>query len=79
MQLEERLTSPVATMLEGFIGSILRAGIKTGCSMRLNFLFDRIVGKVKDELEVTTPTPFILRTRSGEEIVMGVETKEPEK
>lgn len=73
--LKDRLQAPTATMLEGMVGAIILRAVKEGCATRLNFLFDRIVGKVKDEIEVTMPVPFILKKRDGEEIVMGVQTK----
>ncbi len=33
----------------------------------------------KQDIDLNVSTPFILKKRNGEEIVMGVETKEPEK
>ena len=71
--LAERLQSPTATMLEGFIGSIIQQGIKSGDQSRLSFLFDRTIGKVKEQVEVTQIAPFIVRHLNGETTVMGVE------
>jgi hypothetical protein len=64
-ELAERLTSGDATMLEGFIGSIMQRGIKDGCPTRLNFLFERTIGKVKDQLEVSLPKPFVITDVDG--------------
>lgn len=63
------------TMLETIVMSLMSKAIEEGCTARLNLLFDRIIGKVKDQLEVTLPTPFIVRRQDGSEVVMGAEVK----
>ena len=42
---------------------------------RLEFVLQRMIGKVKDQLEVTTPVPFIVKRADGSEVVMGSEVK----
>lgn len=76
--LREKMNAPDVTMLEGLIGSIMLKGIKEGSPAHLSFLFDRTVGKVKDQLEVTTPTPFIVQRSDGSQVVMGSEVKKKE-
>lgn len=67
----ERLAYQPKTTLEEIVLSLVGKAIEDGCTNRLNLLFDRIIGKVKDKLEVTLPTPFIVRRQDGSEIVMG--------
>jgi len=78
-ELRERIQDPATPMMEMMVASIIAQAAQKGDQQRLEFILCRLIGKVKDQLEVTTPTPFILKKRDGEEIVMGVETKEPEK
>jgi len=77
--LQAKIKDPQTPMIEMIAASIMAQAAVKGDHMRLDFILQRMIGKVKDQLEVTTPTPFILKKRDGEEIVMGVETKEPEK
>ena len=78
-QLTERLESPEVTMLEGFVGSILQKGVLLGDQARLNFLFDRLVGKVTDKVEVSQPKPFIVQKLDGSEVHCGAKLEEEEK
>lgn len=66
------------TMLESIVLSLMNKAIEEGCTARLNLLFDRIIGKVKETIEVTTPVPFIVKRASGEEVIMGSEVKKVE-
>lgn len=56
---------------------ILLAGDK-GDHLRANFLLDRLIGKVKDEVSVTVRKPTVIKRSSGEEVVLGVEESEDE-
>lgn len=47
-ELAAKLQNPKATMLELAVGHIIAKAAKEGDTLRLNFLFDRIVGKVTD-------------------------------
>lgn len=51
-QLQLKKNDPETTMLELFIISILTHGTNKGDQMRLNFLLDRLIGKVKDEVQL---------------------------
>ncbi len=77
-ELASTIAAPEAVALDKLVASIILTGIDKADQARLEFILCRLVGKVQDKLEVTTPTPFILKKRDGEEIVMGVETKEKE-
>lgn len=51
-ELEAIMKSPNSTMLELTVGSILLHAVKHGDASRLNFILDRVYGKVKDRSEV---------------------------
>lgn len=52
-QIALKLQDPKATMLELAVGHIIAKAAKDGDTLRLNFLFDRIVGKVTDVVQST--------------------------
>lgn len=68
------------SMHEKMVHAIIAEAVAEGLPSHLNFLYDRIIGKVKDQLEVTLPKPFIVKRSDGTEVVMGsqVEKKEGE-
>lgn len=47
--LKHHLDSKKATMLDLMVGSVMHQAVKKGDHYRLDFLFNRLVGKVKDE------------------------------
>lgn len=52
-ELQTIVNNPKEKAIRGLVASIVLHGIKKGDQMRMNFLLDRIVGKVKDEMEHT--------------------------
>lgn len=52
-QLNAKLQDPEATLGELAIGKILANAIAKGDPVRLNFILERIVGKVKEDIEIT--------------------------
>lgn len=52
-QIALKLQDPKATMLELAVGHIIAKAAKDGDTLRLSFLFDRIVGKVTDVVQNT--------------------------
>lgn len=77
-QLQEVVRNPETPMLELIAASILAQAAQKGDQQRLEFVLQRMIGKVKDQLEVTTPTPFIVVRQSGDQVVMGAEVKKLE-
>ncbi len=51
-QLEKKKADPQATVIDLFIISILKHGLKNGDPIRLNFLLDRLIGKVDQNITV---------------------------
>lgn len=85
-ELAELLQKPDTPLIEITIGSIFAKAAKEGDYSRFNFLLDRSVGKVKDEVDINVGAKTIYRTSMTEDgrllqelvkpEVEGVETKE---
>lgn len=50
-ELQKRLQNPKATMLELAVGTIVAKAAKDGDQIRLNFILDRLLGKVAEKVE----------------------------
>ncbi len=63
-ELQELLKDPRATMLEIMVGSVVARAAKDGDQSRFSFLLDRMVGKVKEEIEHSgsTGSPQVIIT-----------------
>lgn len=72
------LASPDTPFIDRIVLAIAQRALDDGDQAALNFMLDRTIGKVKDHLEVTTSTPFIIRRPSGETVELGVKPKEIE-
>lgn len=57
---EDLIKRPDATILEKMIGTICIKAAASGDHFRLNFLFDRCVGKVTEKLNVKMPKPTVI-------------------
>ena len=78
-EISERMTDRTTPALEKMVGSIIQKAVDQGDQQRLTFLLDRLVGKVKDELDITViPRPVIIERSDGTEIEMTSEVKEIE-
>lgn len=57
-ELQAKIADPKTTALELMACSVVAKGVQGGDHMRLGFLLDRLVGKVKDQVEVSSPEGF---------------------
>lgn len=65
-ELKDIKSDPESSAMELIVVSIVTNAIKSGDQKRLDFLLDRIVGKVKDELEVSmTPHDRLMTMIEG--------------
>ncbi len=71
-ELKAAAKAPTTTVMELMIASIVASAIEKGDQMRLEFILARIIGKVRDQLELTGQVPFVIKKRDGTEMVMGV-------
>lgn len=56
--------------IETLVASILIKAINEGDQARLNFILDRLIGKVTDKVEHSLPVPTIVRRFESKENVM---------
>lgn len=63
------------TAFERMVGAIIVKAIEGGDSQRLEFLLNRLIGKVTEKLQVELPKPFVITRASGEQLVLGAEMK----
>lgn len=61
------LKSPGTPMFELTIGSIYAKALREGDYMRLNFLLERCVGKVKEQIDVSLQPKLIFKTTHSDD------------
>lgn len=69
---------PQLPAIEKIVISILLTALDEADQARIEWVFQRVLGKVKDQLEVTTPQPFVIHRRSGDQVLVGAEVKKEE-
>lgn len=75
-EIKTRLLDNKTPQLEKMIASIVCKAIDSGDQQRLTFILDRLVGKVKDEVDVNLiPRPVIIERHDGSEIELTSERK----
>ncbi len=57
--------------LEAMIASVIVQAVNKGDYAGLDFLMNRTIGKVKEQLEVQMPVPTVIKRLNGEEIILG--------
>lgn len=67
-----------ATMLERTVASIFMEAYEKSDASKLEFLFQRSIGKVTEQIDVKQIEPFILTKRDGSQIVAGVKQADEE-
>ncbi len=66
------LKSPNIPMMELMVASIVAKAATGGDHLRLDFILNRIIGKVKDKIEVTAVKPYVINNLDGTKTVLGV-------
>ena len=74
-QIEDILDDGDRESIDHFLAKIIYLGVREGDHQRLNFLFERVIGKVTNVIDVTPPKPFLIETLEGNVITCGVEDK----
>ena len=68
-EIEEILKNKDHMSIDHFIARIILMGIIKGDSMRLNFLFDRVIGKVTNVEEIKISKPFMIESLDGNKTI----------
>lgn len=58
--------------IEHFVARIVHFGLSSGDQQKLNFLLERIVGKVRDQIEHTVIRPTVIERLDGSQVQLGV-------
>lgn len=70
--LERMLASPGTTALTEMVIKVVLGIAERGDMTSLDRLLDRLIGKVKDEVELNVVKPMIIERRNGTEVVLGI-------
>ncbi len=70
-ELEKILEDRTLPSLQLWAATIVKMGIEQGDHQRLNFMFDRLIGKVVEKVEHKSIEPFVIIRPSGEQILLG--------
>lgn len=70
--LERMLAKPDTTALTEMVIKVVLGIAERGDMTSLDRLLDRLIGKVKDEVDVNVVKPMIIERRNGTEVVLGV-------
>src|SRR4051794_6724754 len=69
--LQHLLDKPDTSMLTQWLARVAMVGSERGDYSTLDNLLNRLIGKVKDEVEVSLPKPTIIKRFNGEEWEVG--------
>ncbi len=75
-ELETSAADKTIPVMEAWIVSIMAKGVKTGDWGGNEWIAQRLLGKVKDQVEVRNVTPFVMKLLDGSQIVMGAKVEE---
>jgi len=75
-ELLEILGDPKQKCIDIMIGKIVLKGVVEGDPKYLNFIFDRVIGRVKEHKEIKIVEPFIIKGINGEKIELGTKEKD---
>lgn len=69
-ELEIAIKDRTKPAMDIWIARIVLLGIKNGDQVRLNFMFDRLIGKVTDKIEHKSTRPIVIQYADGEQTVL---------
>ncbi len=71
-QLAEVLSNPNAPTIDIIIASTIAHAMKHGDIQKAEYLFQRLIGRVTEKVEVQYPEPVVIERPSGEQLVLDV-------
>ena len=78
-QLEALVEDKSLPVMEAWIVAIMARGIKTGDWGGHEWIAQRIMGKVKDQVEISMPKPYIVHRLDGSQMVLGTNLEKEKK
>ena len=69
--LQKAIKNPSTPVMELMVASIMAQAIRLGDQQRLEFILSRLIGKVKDQIEVTAVKPYVINNLDGTQTVLG--------
>lgn len=70
VELKALCKDPATPAMHVIIGNIILKGMSGGDTQRMEFLFNRTIGRVLDKVQISTTTPFVIKKPDGS-IVIG--------
>ena len=67
IELEKHIKQSTTPMLEATIGNVYHKALVNGDYMRMNFLLDRTIGKVKDEIDMNLKPVITYKTTMSDD------------
>lgn len=71
--LQDLIKTPGTPMIELIAASILAQAAQKGDQARLEFVLQRMIGKVKDQIDLTVVKPYVINRLDGSKVELGVE------
>lgn len=63
------IKDPHSPAMHGIIANIILKGLQGGDTARMEFLFNRTIGRVLDKVQVSTLTPFVVKRPDGTVVI----------
>lgn len=77
-ELKQMIEAQDAEASDMLVATVIYKGITKGDHYRLNFLLDRLIGKVTDKVEVKLPVPTIIERPNGMRVELGAKLEDEE-
>jgi hypothetical protein len=74
-ELKELVKNDDLPAMQAWVANVFLMGIIEADHVRLNFVADRLFGKVTDKVEVKMPAPMVIERPSGAQFVLGHQDK----
>ncbi len=75
---ERIMNDPNSPMFHKAVASIFHIAVTEACEKKLDFILNRLIGKITDKIEVDHKKPVIIRYAEGDAVYLGPDPKEQE-